>query len=77
MSTDMINKPPHYNQGGIECIDAIRAAMSVEEFKGFLRGNILKYIWRAQRKGDVIENLQKASWYVSKLIEFEQECLQL
>ena len=39
---DMVNKPPHYNKGDIECIDGIRASMSQEAFRGYLKGNVEK-----------------------------------
>ena len=64
---DSVNKPEHY-QGGIECIEAIEAAMSHEEFIGYLRGNIFKYNWRYRNKNG-IEDLRKAEWYLRKLIE--------
>jgi len=57
---DNVNKPEHY-QGEIECIDAIEAAMSHEEFIGYLRGNIFKYNWRYRNKNG-IEDLRKAEW---------------
>lgn len=66
---DMVNHPPHYqSEKGVECIDAIGAAMTVEEFRGYLRGNCLKYLWRAEKKGRE-EDLKKAAWYLNKLIE--------
>jgi len=65
---DMVNSPPHYNKHGIECIQAIRAALTDEEFKGYCKGNVLKYTWRENYKNK-IEDLKKAEWYVSKLIE--------
>jgi hypothetical protein len=43
--TDPVN-PEHYRQGGIECIDAIEAALTPEEFRGYCKGNAMKYIWR-------------------------------
>ena len=46
MEIDMVNNPPHYNKHGIECIQAIRAALTDEEFKGYCKGNVLKYTWR-------------------------------
>lgn len=64
---DNIN-PSHYKQGKIEAIDALEAAMSPEQFEGYLKGNILKYCWRYENKGGV-EDLKKAQWYLSKLIE--------
>lgn len=67
---DMVNHPPHYTQGGIECIEAIRASMSAEAFKGYLKGNQIKYLWRYEHKGKH-QDLQKALWYLNKLLEVE------
>jgi hypothetical protein len=64
---DTVNKPPHYNTGKLECIDAIEASMSPEEFKGYLKGNALKYLWRYNYKGKPLEDLKKAQWYLNKL----------
>jgi hypothetical protein len=56
--------PPHYTNGEIECIDAIRASLTPEEFRGFCKGNIMKYVWREKHKaGDV--DLAKAGDYVN------------
>lgn len=65
---DNVNKPAHYNQSGIECIAAIEASMSNEQFCGYLKGNIMKYMWRYEDKNK-IEDLKKAQWYLNKLIE--------
>ncbi len=67
--TDPVNQPTHYTSSpsGIECIDAIRATLSPEEFNGFLKGNVIKYNWRKKQKGGV-EDLKKARWYLEKLI---------
>ena len=59
--------PPHYNQAGIECIDAIRAATG-DGYQYYLQGNIIKYLWRYRYKNG-IEDLNKAKWYLDKLIE--------
>ncbi len=67
-NTDMVNSPPHYNQTGIECIHAISAATNTG-FKYYLQGNILKYLWRFDYKDKPLEDLQKAKWYLDKLIE--------
>jgi len=64
---DMVNSPPHYNQAGIECIDAIQAATD-EGYEYYLQGNIIKYLWRYRYKNGV-EDLEKAQWYLTKLIE--------
>lgn len=66
---DSVNSPQHYTFGGVECIEAIEASMSPEAFKGFLKGNIQKYVWRYEQKGGV-ESLQKADWYLQRLIAF-------
>lgn len=70
--SDNVNHPNHYTQGGIECIDALKAIMTPEEFKGFLRGNVMKYIWRTEKKNGT-EDLKKAQWYLTKLITETQD----
>lgn len=65
---DNINHPFHYTQGGIECIQAIRASMSADAFAGYCKGNVLKYIWRYEHKGGA-EDLEKAKVYLGWLIE--------
>jgi hypothetical protein len=64
---DAIN-PEHYRKGGIECIEAIKASMTDLEFQGYLKGNVLKYMWRFRHKKG-IEDLQKAEWYNKRLID--------
>lgn len=73
MMTDNVNSPSHYTVGDIECIDAIKASMGTQQFRGYLKGNIMKYIWRYQMKGKIQEDLAKAQWYLNKLIENESE----
>jgi|TARA_R110000782_G_C14520840_1_gene381093 hypothetical protein len=68
---DNVNKPPHYNQAGVECIDAIQAATD-DGFEYYLQGNIIKYLWRYRYKNGV-EDLKKAQWYLTKLIETKGE----
>ncbi len=65
---DVVNKPAHYTSGGIECIDYLKAKLSREGFKGFLRGNVLKYLSRAGLKSNELEDLRKAAWYLERLI---------
>lgn len=65
--SNMINHPPHYTHGAIECIDALRAALSATEFIGFLRGNAIKYLWRAPHKNAYLQDLDKAIWYINRL----------
>lgn len=61
---DMVNQPPHYTKhpSGVECIEITR-------HMNFNRGNALKYIWRAGMKGDELEDLRKAAWYLADEIQ--------
>ena len=68
---DNVNSPPHYKSGDVECIDAIKASMSREQFAGYLKGNVMKYVWRMSYKGKPVEDLRKARWYLERLIEVE------
>jgi hypothetical protein len=63
---DLVNAPPHYRQGDIECIDAIRSALTDDEFRGYVKGNAMKYLWREKHKGGD-EDLKKAAWYLSRI----------
>ena len=66
---DFVNHPPHYTNGDIECIDAMKASMSHIEFCGYLKGNIIKYLWRYRDKGKSIQDIDKALWYLNRLKE--------
>lgn len=66
---DKVNSPPHYTQGGVECIDAIKAATyGLTGFEGYCTGNAIKYIWRWKHKNGV-EDLKKAHWYIKRLAQ--------
>lgn len=68
MTQDPINHPEHYQSDtGIECIDAIQSALTPEEFRGYCKGNVLKYTWRERKKGGN-ESLEKAAWYLDRII---------
>lgn len=58
---DVVEKPVHYNShpSGVECIQ-------ITEHMSFLLGNVVKYVWRADLKGDAIEDLKKARWYIDR-----------
>jgi hypothetical protein len=60
----MVNKPPHYTDhpSGVECIE-------IAEHMNFCLGNALKYIWRADLKGNAVEDLKKARFYIDREIE--------
>ena len=70
---DAVNRPEHYNNGGMECIDAIQGMLTHDEYIGYLRGNALKYNWRCRYKGKPIEDLRKARWYEERLIRYMLE----
>lgn len=70
---ELVNSPEHYTKGDIECIDAMKAMLTKEEFIGFLRGNSFKYRWRFKYKDTPTQDLMKAKWYEDKLLEIHRE----
>lgn len=68
-----VNHPKHYNQCGIECIDAIKGATCTKVgVNAFYVGNIIKYLWRCEEKNG-LEDLKKAKWYLERLIKEKSE----
>ena len=65
---DMVDHPPHYNEGGLECIDYIKQQLG-DQFPSYLEGSIIKYIHRNKYKDANIQDLEKARWYLNRLIE--------
>ena len=65
--TETVNHPAHYNAGRLEVIDVIE-----DWGLGFHLGNAVKYISRAERKGDLVSDLRKAIWYVQRVIELNE-----
>ena len=65
---NIIDAPEHYKQGKIECIDAIASALTEEEFRGYIKGNIQKYVWRERFKGGD-EDLKKIAKYIELYFE--------
>ena len=63
---DAVN-PDHYKRGDVECIDALRACMTPDEFRGYCRGSALAYLWRLGQKDAPEQEARKALWYVSWL----------
>lgn len=64
---DMVNRPPHYqSESGIECIDALEAALGTEAFIAHCRATAIKYLWRTGKKGAAEEDLRKAVWYANR-----------
>lgn len=64
-----IEHPSHYTQGSVECLDAIKSSLTPEEFRGYLKGNIIKYTWRERYKSGILD-LRKAQYYLKILIGF-------
>ena len=70
MSEDEVNNPSHYNKGKVECIEAIEAMLTPEEYLGYLRGNSFKYRWRFRYKKKPHSDLLKAQWYDERVLDF-------
>lgn len=72
---DAVNHPQHYTQSGIECIDAIDSVTSGYErpSHGYYAGQVLKYLWRAPFKGHYLQDLEKAQWYLNRLVKKVQD----
>jgi hypothetical protein len=70
---DNVNSPSHYTSGGIETIDYMEAKSTHEEFCGHLRLTTIKYLSRAGLKDDEIQDLEKAAWYLNKLIKVRKD----
>lgn len=68
-----VNHPSHYTFGNVECIEAIESSMSQDDYSGYLRGNVLKYVWRFKTKGKPLEDLNKARWYLDRLIKLYEK----
>lgn len=69
MNKDMVEDPAHYTHGGLECIDAIEAALGRDGFIDFLRGQVIRYQWRLGHKDSAEQDAAKARWYAVKLEE--------
>ena len=68
-NVDMVNHPSHYTQGGVECIDALKAAtVSKTGIEAVCTANAIKYLWRYEEKNG-IEDVKKARWYIDRLIK--------
>ena len=65
---EAVNSPSHYRQGNMETIDMIKESLTEEEFSGYLKGNILKYVCRYKHKGMPLKDLMKSQWYLERLM---------
>lgn len=70
---DMVQAPAHYCQGTMQVIEAMQALMTPEEFRGHLKGCVVKYLFRYQHKGQKVRDLQKMLTYGTWLKQFETE----
>ena len=66
---DNVNSPSHYMHGKKETIDVIRDCMESDEYHGYLKGNVLKYVSRYKFKGEPLQDLEKAQWYLNRLVK--------
>lgn len=73
---DLVQSPSHYADSEIECIDAMRASMTKEAFSGYCKGNVMKYLWRFEKKGEGTRDLEKAKVYLQWLIDNEKSGIQ-
>lgn len=72
MLLDMVNHPPHYNSGKIEVIQIMEDQLTPTEYRGYIKGQVLKYITRESHKNG-LEDLKKAEWYLNRLIKYLEE----
>ena len=73
---DMVNHPQHYTQGGIECIDALKAAtVGKRGIEAVCVANVIKYLWRYEEKNG-IEDIRKAKFYIERLLKELEESQQ-
>ena len=67
--TDNVNSPAHYLKGKKETIEVIQDGMTDDEYHGYLKGNVLKYVSRYKFKGEPLQDLEKAQWYLNRLVK--------
>lgn len=74
MDYDPVNKPAHYNLAeGIECIDYIKQVLGEDGFIAYCHGNLIKYQHRHKYKSNPQEDMEKAQWYLNKMVETMKE----
>ena len=66
---DLINHPPHYKKGNMEVIDVIEAFLTPEEYRGYIKGNNIKYVLRETYKGGDAD-IGKARWYLNRFFDY-------
>ena len=71
---DPVNRPAHYNLGGgVECIDYIKQVLGKQGFIAYCQGNMIKYQHRYRYKNKPVEDMQKAQYYLNKMLETMNE----
>jgi len=70
---DPVNRPAHYNLGGVECIDYIKQVLGKEGFIAYCQGNMIKYQHRYRYKNKPVEDMQKAQYYLNRMLETMSE----
>ena len=71
---DPVNQPPHYLlSGGVQCIDYMRQVLGLQGFIDYCHGNVIKYQHRYKYKGKPVEDMEKAQYYLNKMIEAMKE----
>lgn len=68
VNQDMVNSPSHYTRGEIDCIEALKASMTKEQFLGHLKATAIAYLWRYDLKNGV-EDVKKAKWYIERMVK--------
>lgn len=69
---DEVSHPAHYTAGDVECKDALESALGREGYMDFCRGNVIKYAWRAPRKGGSVD-MRKAAFYIQEWLRVSGE----
>ena len=72
---DMVNHPKHYTSGKIEVIKIMEDQLTPEEYRGYIKGQVIKYITRERHKNG-LEDLKKAHWYLTRLINLLERGMQ-
>ena len=70
---DPVNHPHHYTSSAFETIDVIEDTLSPTEFRGYCKGSVMKYVMRAEKKGKPTQDLQKAAWFLDRLIMYDRK----
>lgn len=72
---DLVNNPPHYTAGEIECKDAIKSALvsCTDGYTASCLGHVIKYVWRFKLKGNPIQDLEKSVFWLNEALDRQKE----